>query len=328
MIQPQSSREASSRFDLVSIGEILYDFVAPNAADLGTAVDFVRAAGGAPANVAVAAARLGSRVAFVGAIGDDLFGRSLATLLGSEGIDTSGLRIASSPTTVAFVAQNSGGIPHFVFYRGADVELRPDDIPAGIVLRSRFVCVGSMALISEPSRAAALYAVEMAREARVLVAFDPNVRPESWPSLSAARNTILPLARSADVLKLNDEEARLLTEMTDVHDAIKELARPDSLIVVTLGAGGAFWQQGKTGGSVPSPQVEVADTTGAGDAFMGALLHELAARHYSPGASTELDLANLEAALRVASSAAAYSCTRLGAMASLPTEEQMQEMFG
>jgi fructokinase len=328
MIQPRGESHGRHRFDLVSIGEILYDFVAPDSPDLGAAVDFVRAPGGAPANVAVAAARLGSRVAFVGAVGDDAFGRTLAAVLRAEGVDTTALRIAPLPTTLAFVAQNEAGIPDFVFYRGADGELRPQDVPAEVLLSSRYLYVSSMALMSEPSKSATLYASEMAREAGVLVAVDPNLRPTSWPSLYEARKAILPLARSADILKLNDEEARLLAETRDLGEAMSALSGDRSLVVVTLGAGGSHWRHGEASGFIPASPVKVSDTTGAGDAFMGALLAELAARGYSPEGSAELDLANLEAALRVASAAGAFSCTKLGAMSSLPTRGQMQELFG
>jgi fructokinase len=264
----------------------------------------------------------------VGAVGDDPFGRSLVGLLRAESVDISGVRVAPFRTTVAFVAQNMGGIPDFVFYRGADVELRPEDVSPDILLLSRFLCVGSLALMSSPARDATLYAVEMAHEGGPLVAFDPNLRPGSWPSLSEARRAILPLARSADVVKVNDEEALLLTETSDLESAMAALAGPKTLVVVTMGPRGALWRRGDTSGSSAAPKVQVSDTTGAGDAFMGALLHELAAREYSPGASTELDVANLDAALRVAAAAGAFSCTRLGAMASLPTREQMREMFG
>src|SRR5437879_2745339 len=121
------------RFDVVSVGEALLDFVAPEADNLAGATTFIRAPGGAPASVAVAAARLGARSAFAGAVGADPFGESLRDTLQNHGVDASWVRLVPERTTLAFVAKNSGGIPDFLFYREADIQLRPEDVPDELI---------------------------------------------------------------------------------------------------------------------------------------------------------------------------------------------------
>ena len=231
-------------------------------------------------------------------------------------------------TTVAFVAANRGGIPDFVFYRGSDTSLRPDDIPLDLIAQSAFVYVSSMALLSEPSASATLYAVEAAHESDCLVAFDPNLRPSSWRSQREMRETVLPLARAADLLKINDDEALLLADVPDLESAIEMLAQDDRLLVVTCGGRGARWCWGGECGQVSSPSVEVADTTGAGDAFMGALIAELALERFSPERKRPMDLAALESALRFACAAGAAACASAGAMSALPTRPEVERLLG
>src|SRR5947209_13205393 len=110
----------SPPLDVLSVGEVLVDLIAPEAETLEDAAHFLRAAGGAPGNVAVAVARLGGRSAFAGAVGNDPFGAFLRATLEENSVDVSALRVVPERTTVAFVARNRGGIPDFVFYRGAD----------------------------------------------------------------------------------------------------------------------------------------------------------------------------------------------------------------
>ncbi|MGI8967622.1 MAG: carbohydrate kinase family protein [Chloroflexota bacterium] len=313
---------------VVAVGEALIDLIAPDAPTLAGATEFLRTPGGAPANVAVAVSRLGSAAAFVGAVGTDSFGQVLSDMLAGEDVDISGLQHVPERTTLAFVARNAGGIPDFVFYRGADAELRPEDVPLELLASSSFVYVSSMALLSEPSAAATLFAMEAAREAETLVAVDPNLRPSSWPSLHAARSAVLPLASAADVLKVNNEEARLLAGTGDLDAAMRHLARDDTLLVVTLGADGCRWQWSGHRGTIGAPTVAVRDTTGAGDAFMGALLHGLAEEGFSPSRGTEMDLAGLGEILRFACAAGAVACTHAGAMTGLPRREEVEELLG
>lgn len=316
----------SERFDLLSVGEVLVDLVAHDAPDIAIATSFIPAPGGAPANVAVAAARLGARAAFVGAVGDDPFGHLLSRVLQENEVDLSALKIVSERTTVAFVARNRGGIPDFVFYRGADTTLTPEDVPLDLITRSTFVYLGSMALMSQRSADTAMYVVEAARETGTLIAVDPNLRPSSWPSTQVMLDAVMPLIEAAHVLKVNDQEARLLTGTEDLNAAIRRLAR-DALLVVTEGASGCYWRWGKEKGQVAAPRVKVSDTTGAGDAFTGALLARLAEGRPSPETLRAMSADAIAKTLRFACGAGAWSCTAPGAMPSLPTRDQVDSLL-
>lgn len=312
---------------VVSIGEVLMDFSTSGTEGLGAAREWVASPGGAPANVAAGVARLGGLSAFIGAAGSDPFGGHLITVLTDMGVDTESARVVPLRTTVAFVAAGAGGIPDFLFYRGSDAALEPDDVPLGLLTRSTFLYAGSMALLSEPSASATRYAVEAAREAETMIAIDPNLRPSSWPSLAAAREAILPLIRAADVLKMNDEEARLLADTPDLDRAMSTLAEERTLLVITLGLDGCRWQCAGRRGTVGATAIDARDPTGAGDAFMAALLVELHARQINPAFATPLDLAGIEIALAFACAAGAYACQQTGAMSSLPTREQAEELL-
>jgi fructokinase len=310
--------------DLVCVGEVLLDFIAPDAESLSEADRFVPSPGGAPANVAVAAARMGARSAFVGAVGQDPFGDYLSNILVEHGVDTTDLLHLPERTTLAFVARNLGGIPDFMFYRGADAALRDTDIPADLIASSGAVYLSSMALLSSGSAEATLHAAAIARRAGTLICVDPNLRPSSWPSLEVAREAIDVLIEQADVLKVNDGEARLLTGRSDLHECLEVLAGGGRLTVITLGAEGCLWRLGDRTGNVASPAVQVTDTTGAGDAFMGALLAELTREAWRGAPRLHLDTEHLVRSLQVACAAGALSCSKPGAMTSLPARQDVE----
>jgi fructokinase len=313
--------------DVLTIGDFLVDMVAPDASHLRSAAVFHRTAGGAPANVAVSAARLGARSGFMGAIGADAFGEFLRDTLVEHGVNSEALLSVPQRTTLALVAKNTGGIPDFVFYRGADAAFRPEDVPEELVARSRFLCAGLTSMTVEPARSAVYAAVDMARRHGALICIDPNLRPSSWPSLRAALDTAAPLLAAADILKINDEEARLFTGLPDLDEAINVLDSPHRLLVITLGSEGCLWRWQGEGGRVPAPHIEVQDSTGAGDAFLGALLTQLSAGGLERVNFPSLAPSDLESVLIFACAAGAISCTRVGAMASLPTRAEVEELL-
>jgi fructokinase len=310
--------------DVVTVGEALVDLVAPDAADLASARRFLPAPGGAPANVAAAVARLGGHAAFVGAVGDDAFGGVLRQTLENFGVDLTGMRVVEGRTTLALVA-SGGDAPDFVFYRDADARLTPDDISPDLVARAHFVHVSSMALLEEPARSATLRAVALAHDAGTGVGFDPNIRPSLWRSLDDARRALAPVIAASDILKVSAGEAETLTGMGDPRKALHALGREDALVVITLGSEGCLWRYRSRQGEVASVPVEVVETTGAGDAFIAALLFRLSAAGGDIGA---LAPETLVECLRFASAAAALTCTQPGAMAALPMQEQVLALLG
>jgi fructokinase len=310
--------------DVLTIGDFVVDMVAPDANHLRSASLFLRTAGGAPANVAVSAARLGARSGFMGAVGADAFGEFLRDTLAEHGVNGEALLSVPQRTTLALVAKNTGGIPDFVFYRGADAAFRPEDVREDLIARSRFLCAGLTSMTVEPERSAVYAAVEIAQRHDVLVCIDPNLRPSSWTSLGDALDTAAPLLAAADILKINDEEARLFTGIQDLEQAFDALVAPQRLLVVTLGADGCLWRWQGEGGRISAPQIESQDSTGAGDAFLGALLSELSTAGIGRDNFSLLGASDLEAALTFACAAGAISCTRVGAMASLPTRAEVE----
>lgn len=313
--------------DVCSVGEVLVDFIAPDADDLRSAGTFLPAPGGAPANVAVGASRLGARTAFVGAVGEDAFGSLLEDALRANSVETSGLRRVPERTTLAFVTRRAGGIPDFLFYRGADMQLGPEDLPEELIARSRCVHLSSMALLTTQTRESTFKAIDLARRHGATVCVDPNLRPSSWPSLEEARAALAPLLDAAIILKVNDAEALLLTGAETLPDAMDELARDGRLLVVTAGAEGCFWRWSGEDGRVEAPRVDVIDTTGAGDAFVAALLASLAERTAGRSLMDAAGVEDIREALRFAAAAGALACTRPGAMSSLPVRDEVERLL-
>ena len=171
--------------DVVCLGEALIDmFPAEIGRPLAEVSAFHPKPGGAPANVAVAAARLGASAAFLGEVGDDAFGRFLIDTLAAEGVDTRGMRVdRTARTTLAVIAMPDPQRAEFIFYRqpGQDMGLRPDDIDTRLLGAARAFHCGPLSLIDEPGRSATLRAMTTARKAGALVSFDVNYRPSIWP---------------------------------------------------------------------------------------------------------------------------------------------------
>lgn len=306
--------------DVVCLGEILIDMVATTAdVTLFDAPAFEPKAGGAPANVAVGVCRLGKTAAFVGKVGRDEFGQGLRRLLIAEGVDARYLvDDAEALTTLALVSLTASGDPHFAFYAGAHTQLQPSDIPLDVIQQARIFQCGSVMLAHEPARTTMVTALQQARAAGVICAYDVNWRPTLWPD--AAQGLALaaqPLAW-ADICKMNATELRLLTNVTDRDAAIKQLATPAALVVVTLGAEGCLYRCNGQVGHVPAPAITTAiDATGAGDAFMAALLANL------PDHPARLDEAAIRPLLRLACAAGTLAVTRRGAIPGLPTAAEL-----
>ena len=176
---------------VITLGELLIDFVSTRAGvSLEEAPAFEKAAGGAPANVAVGTARLGVTSAFLGKVGEDAFGRFLARTLKENGVDISGLCFSrEARTMLAFVSLQASGERDFEFYRSpsADILYTPEEVHTALLQQARVFHFGSISLISEPSRSATLYAVETARQAGALISYDPNLRLNLWADEHAAR---------------------------------------------------------------------------------------------------------------------------------------------
>lgn len=307
--------------DVVTLGEMLIDLVATQKnVPLFAAPAFEPKAGGAPANVAVGVQRLGKTAAFIGKVGSDEFGQGLRETLAQAGVETRNLLDdARLPTTLAFVSLSEGGETHFAFYPGAHTNLTPDDLDLDLIRSARIFHCGSVSLAHEPVRSATLAGLRAAHEAGVVCSYDVNWRPALWKDAA----TGLELARQplelADIVKLNASELRLLTGDADVERALLGLATPAALVVVTLGGDGCIYRfDGRLYRQASVSVGEAVDATGAGDAFLAALLATLS------GHPRDLDAAALDHMMRRASRAGAITVTRRGAIPALPTASELE----
>jgi len=312
--------------DIITLGEVLVDLTQTGVSPAGI-LQYAANPGGAPANVAVAAARLGARTGFIGKVGADAFGAMLRRTLEENSVDTAGLVDTSDiPTTLAVVSVGETGERSFSFYRtpGADTMLTAAEAKSALVGRKcKFLHLGSLSLTAEPARSASLEAIMCAREQGSLISYDPNYRESLWPDRDTAIRWMLEPIDRADVLKVSDEELPLLTGVGDLETGTKVLRDLGAkLVLVTLGGSGACYRMGNDFGMVPGVPVKVADTNGAGDTFFGAVLSRLCARGEQP--LEELTVLELEEILSFANRAAAKTCSRSGAIPAMPTWEEMQ----
>ena len=264
--------------DILTIGEVLIDLT-QTGKDARSIPQFAANPGGAPANLAVAASRLGAQTAFIGKVGADAFGRYLKEVLAENKVDVSGMAVdADHPTTMAVVSVDATGERDFSFYRSAnaDVMLCKEDISDEALKAAKIVHFGSVSLTADPSRTATLDAAARAKKLGATITYDPNYRANLWKNKEdaiAQMKAPLPLV---DILKVSDEELPLLTGTTDCESGTAQLAQNGiRLIFVTLGANGVFYRFGDKTGHVAGVPCKVGDTNGAGDTFFGAALSKL-----------------------------------------------------
>lgn len=297
---------------VVSIGECLLDLIAPEG-DLSTANDLVIREGGAPANVAVALARLGVPSAYCGVVGDDPFGHRLRRLLERERVDVSRMHLTDeAETTLAFAWRDARGDGHFRILRLADRLLSEDDVAAAGLDQAAAIVVGSVALSASPSREAIERAIVIARAAGTPVVFDVNLRPSLWPDLDAARDACAPIFDAATVIKLSLDDARGVLDAGTPDEVFAALAEAPALAVVLTDGSRGIWlrSRGQDVVEVPLFRVEAVEPTGAGDAFTAGLIARLVANGWRELTPDDV---------RFAAGAGALATTRHGALAALPT---------
>ena len=315
--------------DIVTVGEVLIDLTQTGVDERGVRT-LAANPGGAPANVAVAASRLGTKTAFVGCIGTDAFGDSLRETLEKDGVDTTGLIAHETiPTTLAVVTVNPDGERSFTFYRrpGADICLERSAIPESLIADAPILHFGSVSLTDDPARTATLEAAKDAKAAGAIITYDPNYRPALRPSEEEAIQWMRAPLDMVDVLKISDEETALLSGF-EAPDAAAEALTDQGirLVLVTLGPDGVYYRyQPEDGealtGTVPGFQVTVADTNGAGDTFFGAFLSKLSQRE---NGLDDFEADELEADLTFANRAASLTTSKPGAIPAMPTLEEVE----
>ena len=303
-------------FDLISVGEILIDLT-QNGVDTQHIPQFSAYPGGAPANVAVAASRLGAHCAMLGKVGSDELGNFLVRTLNNNEVDTSMVYCEDSPTTMAVVALSDEGEDSYRFVRGADQMLNTEDVAKSLPIQAKLFHFGSVSLTAGPSRAATVFAVREAKAKGAVTSFSPTYREFLWPSAESALQWMFLSLPVVDILKLSEEELFMMTGTKDPVLGCQALESHNvPLVLITLGEKGAFFRwQGQTG-LVPGVPTQVIDANGAGDCFIGAVLSRLAQRPEGP--LTNLTVPELEEILAFANRAAAWTCAHSGAIPAMP----------
>lgn len=308
-------------YDLVSLGEILIDLTQTGNNEQNIPV-YAANPGGAPANVAVAASKLGAKTAFCGMVGNDAFGTYLKETLEQYHVFTDFLYVHDTPTTIAIVSVNTKGERSFQFVRGADCRLTTNDIDISGCMDTKILHFGSVGLTAEPARTTTLNMVSQAKQNNICISYDPNYRASLWASEAEAVKWMKKPLSMVDILKISDEELPLLTCTTNLEEGSYILSEYGiSLVLITLGSEGAYYRYRDKTGLVAGVKTTVADTNGAGDSFFGALLYGLTQEENWHTCSVDA----LEAHIALANRAASFTCSGSGAIPSMPDKTQLME---
>ena len=318
--------EEKKKYDITTFGEILIDFTSCKTSEDGRTL-YVRNPGGAPANVAVAAKRLGAYAAFIGKIGKDIHGEFLRSVLDKEQVDIKGLILDERYfTTLAFVETNSFGERTFSFARkpGADTQIRKEEIDLEILEHTNIFHVGSLSLTDQPSRDTTFYVVQKAKENDCIISYDPNYRESLWNDVETAKIKMRSLIPYVDIMKISEEETELLSGYKDVEKAAEIIYKKGvKIVVVTLGEQGAYIYCKDGGIKVPGVLArKIGDTNGAGDSFWGGFLCQICNSGKQLEALTKVELVKYTRFANVVASLCVEKC---GAIPAMPTLEQVKE---
>ena len=315
-------------FDVVALGEFLIDFTENGRSAQGNPL-FEANPGGAPCNVLAMLKKLGHACAFVGKVGDDLFGRMLRDTALEAGISTEGLLLdPEAHTTLAFVKTLPNGDRDFSFYRdpGADALLRAEELPEALIAGASIFHFGSLSMTHAGVRRATRRAVELAKRGGALISFDPNLRPPLWNSMEEAKEQMHWGLSQCDILKIADNELLFLTGETDFDLGAAQLreAYPNiRLLNVTAGPDGSRAYHEDKAVVVPAFRLGgTIETTGAGDTFCASVLHYVLQNGLS--GLTEAQLTEM---LRFANAAAYLVTTKKGAIRSMPEPEAIASVL-
>lgn len=309
---------------LCVIGEALIDFIPEEkGCRLKDVVHFKRAAGGAPANVAGACAKLGGASRMITQLGADAFGDYITECLNNAGIDTSYItRTAAADTSLAFVSLTDDGNRDFQFYRrnSADMMLSPDMIHEEMLKDCGMLHFCSVSLAESPMKYAHEKLIHMAKKAHIPICFDPNLRFSLWEDHKALYRCVHEFLPYADIVKLSDEELPFICGTSSIEDALSDLFQNSTkLVIYTKGKDGVSAYTKTVCGEVSALEVECVDSTGAGDSFIGAFLYCLLNDQVQDiDALTKEQLIEY---LSFANAYAAYTVTQKGALDAMADAE-------
>lgn len=313
------------RFDVIALGELLIDFTENGLSMQGNPI-LEANPGGAPCNVLAMLQQYGHKTAFIGKVGDDNFGHMLKDVVSEQGIDVSGLLFdQDTPTTLAFVHTAKDGDRSFSFYRnpGADVMLTEAEVSEDLICQSRVFHFGTLSMTHDMVEQATRRALSIAKKNNLIVSFDPNIRLPLWRSIEEAKKKMTFGFSQCDVLKISDDEILFYTGETDIKAGVLKIQQEFDikLICATMGKKGsiAFYKD-LIVECAPFLNENTIETTGAGDTFMGSLLHYVLKNGLSEW--TEESLYEM---LCQANAAASFITTRRGALRVMPTMKEIDE---
>ncbi len=306
------------KYDVIALGELLIDFISNGVSEQGNNT-FEACPGGAICNVLAMLANLGKNCAFIGKVGDDIFGRRLKAEIESLGIDTENLKMdKDTRTTLAFVENDESGDRSFSFYRnpGADIMLNEAEVDEDAIKSSKVFHLGTLSMTHEPVRSATKKALKIAKESGRLISFDPNLREMLWETEKDAREAFDYGMRYCDILKISDNELVWFTGETDYDKGIEILRKKYNipLILFSMGRDGSRAYYGDDMFEAKAfIHNDTVDTTGAGDTFMGCCINHVLENGFN----------NFSEMLRFANAAASIVTTRKGALKAMPTEAEI-----
>ncbi|MBO5032299.1 MAG: carbohydrate kinase [Lachnospiraceae bacterium] len=315
------------KLDVVALGELLIDFTQNGLSAQGNVL-YEANPGGAPCNVLAMLSRLGRSTAFIGKVGEDIFGSRLKDTLEEAGIGTANLVMDSEiPTTLAFVQTSDDGDRDFSFYRnpGADMMLSAEELNPELINNARIFHFGSLSMTHERVCQATKKAIELAKQSGALISFDPNLRPPLWKSLEDARRQISYGLSQCDILKISDNEIQWFTGEEDFDTAMRKLRQEYDipLIMLSMGKNGSrAYYRDLCVEAAPFLQENTIETTGAGDTFGACCLH-----HVLKYGIADLDRQRLEEMLTFANAAASIITMRKGALRVMPSLEEIERVM-
>lgn len=306
------------KFDVIALGELLIDFTENGMSEQNNPI-LEANPGGAPCNVLAMLQKFGHKTVFIGKVGNDNFGHMLARTAEDVGINMDGLIFDDEVhTTLAFVHTAEDGDRSFSFYRnpGADVMLTEDEVKTELIEKSKIFHFGTLSMTCEGVERATIKAIDEAKKHGLLISFDPNLRPPLWNDLETAKQKMAYGMSRCDILKISDDEIQFFTNQDDIEKGI-EIIRDKyniKLVCATLGKEGsiAYYKDMVVKGK-PYLTDKTIETTGAGDTFMGCVLHNVLINDIN-----NMTEENLEKMLDEANHAASIITTRRGALRVMP----------
>ena len=315
------------KFDVIALGELLIDFTDNGISKQGNTI-FEANPGGAPCNVLSMLNQFGHKTAFIGKVGNDIFGYKLKNILNDLTIDTSCLLMDDNVrTTLAFVETKKDGDRDFSFYRnpGADMMLKEEEIDNEILKDTKIFHFGTLSMTHEEVRKATKKAINISKDAGAYISFDPNLREPLWNSLEEAKEQVKYGLSKCDILKISDNEIVWFTGEEDYTSGIKKIQEEYhiSLILLSMGKEGSrAYYKNRMIEVKPFLQDTTIETTGAGDTFGGCCLHFVLENGLD-----NLSDEKLKEMLTFANAAASIITTKKGALKVMPTIKDVEEFI-